>query len=111
LLVYKDDSAAGTKAKISLQRFFETLWVRFNAKTLGEIETILRAIIMNDRKNRTLYLDQEQYLMTVLNRCGITPEKHKSEKISTANYESLYPAHGENKRININKEFVANSTL
>jgi hypothetical protein len=70
LLVYVDDIAAAAKSKIQLQRFFETLSARFNAKNLGEIEKILGARVTRDRKNRTLYLDQEQYLTTVLDRFG-----------------------------------------
>jgi hypothetical protein len=101
LLVYADDIAATAKSKIQLQRFFETLSARFNAKNLGEIEKILGARVTRDRKNRTLYLDQEQYLATVLNRFGITAEKHKSKKISTVDYELLRPADKKDERINV----------
>jgi hypothetical protein len=52
LLVYVDDIAAAAKSKIQLQRFFETLSARFNAKHLGEIETILGARVTSNRKNR-----------------------------------------------------------
>jgi hypothetical protein len=68
LLVYVDDITAAAKSKIQLQCFYENLSVRFNAKNLGEIEKVLGARVTFDRKNRTLYLDQEQYLTTVLNR-------------------------------------------
>jgi hypothetical protein len=74
LLVYVDDIAAAAKSKIQLQCFFETLAVRFNAKNLGEIKKILGARLTRDRKNRIPYIDQEQYLTTVLNRFGITAE-------------------------------------
>jgi hypothetical protein len=103
LLVYVDDIATAAKSKIQLQCFFENLSARFNAKNLGEIEKILSARVTFDRKNRTLYLDQEQYLTTILNRFGITVEKHKSKKIPTADYESLYTADEKDKRINISE--------
>jgi hypothetical protein len=90
LLVYVDDIDAAVKSKIQLKRFFETLSARFNANSLAEIEKILGTGVTRDRKDQTLYLDQEQYLRTVLNRFGITAKKHKS-KIPTAEYESLRP--------------------
>jgi hypothetical protein len=37
----------------------------------------------------------------MLNRFGILVEKHKSNKISIADYESLRPANEMDKRINI----------
>jgi hypothetical protein len=76
---------------------------RFNAKNLGEIEKIHGAGVTQDRKNRALYLDQEQYLTTVLDRFGITAEKHKSKKIPTANYESLCPGNEKDERINVSE--------
>jgi hypothetical protein len=92
LLVYVDDIAAAAKSKIQFQRFFEILSARFNAKNLGKIEKILGARVTRDRKNQTLYLDQGQYLTTVLNRFGIIAEKHKLKKIPTTDYELLRPA-------------------
>jgi hypothetical protein len=91
LLVYVGDITTATKSKIQLQYFFKTLSARPNTKNLGEIEKILGARVTQDRKNCALYLDQEQYLTTVLDRFRITVEKHKSKKIPTANYESLGP--------------------
>jgi hypothetical protein len=41
LLVYVDDIAAAAKSKIQLQYFFETLAVRFNAKTWGRLRKFL----------------------------------------------------------------------
>jgi hypothetical protein len=103
LLVYVDDIAAAAKSKLQLQHFFETLSARFTAKNLGEIEKILGARITRDRKNRTLYIDQEQYLTTMLDRFGITAEKHKARKIPTAEYESLRPTNKMDERINISE--------
>jgi hypothetical protein len=103
LLVYVDDIAAAAKSQVQLERFFEILSTRFNAKNLGEIEKILGARVTRDRKNRTLYIDQEQYLTTVLDRFGITAEKHKAKKIPTADYESLCPADDKDERINMSE--------
>jgi hypothetical protein len=86
-----------------LQRFFETLPSRLNAKDLWEIEKILGARITRDRKYQTLYIYQEQYLMTVLDRFEITAKKHKSKKISTADYESSRPADRKDERINVSE--------
>jgi hypothetical protein len=85
-----DDIAATAKLKIRMQQFFDTLSRRFNAKNLGEIEKILGARVTRDRRSRTLYLDQEKYLTTVLKRFVIIAEKHKSKKIPIADYEFIY---------------------
>jgi hypothetical protein len=99
--VYVDDIGAAAKSKIQLQRIFETISARFNAKNLGDIEKIFGGRATRNRKNRTLYLDQEQYLPTVLNRFRITAEKHKLKKIPTADYESLRPTDEMDERINV----------
>jgi hypothetical protein len=103
LLVYVDNIAAAATSKIRLQYFFNTLSATFNAKKLGEIEKILGARVTHDRKNQILYFDQEQYLMTVLNRFRIRVEKHKSKKIPTADYESLNPADEKDEQINVSE--------
>jgi hypothetical protein len=103
LLVYVDNIAATAKSKIQLQLFFETLSVRFNAKNLWEIEKILGARVTCIRKNRILYIDQEQYLTTVLDRFGITAEKYKAKKIPIADYELLCVADEKDKRINVSE--------
>jgi hypothetical protein len=97
LLVYVDDIAAAATSKIQLQHFVETLFARFNVKHRREIEKILGARVTRNRKNRALYLDQEQYLTTVLDRFGIRAEKHKSKKIPIADYESLCLANEKDK--------------
>jgi hypothetical protein len=48
-------------------------------------------------------IDQEQYLTTVLDRFGITAEKHKAKKIPTADCESLRPADDKDERINVSE--------
>jgi hypothetical protein len=91
MLVYVDDIPAAGKPT-SLEWFAKTLSTRFNAKNLGEISKLLGMRIIRDRKSKTIYLDQEQYLMTTLNRYGISAEKHKAKKIPAADYEHLRPA-------------------
>lgn len=101
LLVYVDDIAAAARSKTQLQKFFKILSARFKAKNLGEIEKILGARVTRDRTNRTLYIDQEQYLSAVLDKFGITTGKHKAKKIPVADYESLRPATAEDERIDL----------
>lgn len=48
--------------------------------------------ITRDRKSKTIYLDQEQYLLSVLSKYGITSEKHKPKRIPATDYENLRPA-------------------
>ena len=66
LLVYVDDIAAASYHTTSLDWFYEKLSYRFNAKNLGEISKILGVRIIRERKTRTIYLDQEQYISGVL---------------------------------------------
>jgi hypothetical protein len=101
LLVYVDDIVASAKKQGEIDEFYKTLRARFNAKDLGEIKKILGARVTQDRKNRTLYLDQEQYLNSVLEKFGITKETAKTKRIPAADYESLRPANGTDKRINV----------
>jgi hypothetical protein len=106
LLVYADDIAAAAKSKIQLERFFETLSTSFNTKNLGKIENILEARVTHDRKNRTLFIDQDQYLTIVLDRFGITAVKQKkqtSRKIPPTDYELLHPADDKDVPINMSE--------
>jgi hypothetical protein len=111
LLVYVDHIVATTKSKIQLQCFFKTLVIRFNGKNLREIKKILRARVTCNRKNQILYIDQEQYLIIVLDRFGITAEKHKAKTIPTTDYESLRCANKNDERINISKHYQAIGSL
>jgi hypothetical protein len=101
LLVYVDDIVAAAKKQGELDWFYETLSERFNAKNLGEISKILGARITRDRKNRTLDIDQEQYLKSVLDKFGITQETHKPKAIPAVGYENLRLANDSDERINV----------
>ncbi len=101
LLVYVDDIVATAKNKSNIDWFFTQLSGRFKAKPLGEISKILGSRVIRDRKNRTIYLDQEQYLSTILDRFGITQESHKKRSIPVPDYESMRTATPEDKRIDV----------
>jgi hypothetical protein len=101
LLVYVDDIVAAAESKSDIDWFFTQLSGRFKAKPLGEISKILGCRVTRDRKNRTIHLDQEQYLTTVLDRFGITQESHKKRSIPAPDYESLRMATPEDKRIDV----------
>jgi len=92
LLVYVDDIAAATEDQAQIDWFRDKLFRRFNAKNLGEISKLLGVRITRDRKARTIYLDQEQYLEKVLSNYGIPTAKHKSKSIPAADYDNLRPA-------------------
>jgi hypothetical protein len=81
--------------------FYNSLRARFNTKNLGEIKKILGVRINRDRKNRTIYLDQEQYLNTVLDQFGISKEKHKPKTIPVADYSQLRPLTPDDSRIDV----------
>lgn len=101
LLVYVDDIVAAAKQQSQINWFHEKLSDRFNTKNLGEIQKILGVRVTRDRKNRTIYLDQEQYLRTVLDKFGIKQKTHKDKKIPVADYTSFRPAADDDTRIDV----------
>jgi Reverse transcriptase (RNA-dependent DNA polymerase)/gag-polypeptide of LTR copia-type len=101
LLVYVDDIVAAARKQDQIDWFYKQLSGRFNTKHLGEIGKILGVRVTRDRANRTIYIDQEQYLRAVLDRFGITQKTHKDKKIPAADYESFRPATKDDTRINI----------
>ena len=99
LLVYVDDIAAAAEDQTQIDWFSDVLSQRFNAKNLGEISKLLGVRITRDRKARTVYLDQEQYLDKVLLNYGIPTAKHKSKSTPAADYSTLRPATDAEERI------------
>jgi hypothetical protein len=91
LLLYVDDIIAAAKTTKQLDWLHNALLSRFNTKYLGEIGKILGIRVTRDRKLKTLYLDQEQYLSTVCDKFGITNGKYKAKKIPVTDYNSLRP--------------------
>jgi hypothetical protein len=89
LLLYVDDIVAAAKQQGQIDWFYQKLSGRFNAKNLREIHKILGVRVTRNRKNRAIYLDQEHYLRTVLDRFGITQKTHKDKKIPAADYNSF----------------------
>lgn len=101
LLVYVDDIVAAAKCKEELDWFYKKLSLRFNAKNLGEINKILGARVTRDRQSRSLEIDQEQYLRSVLDKFGITQETFKPKRTPATGYENLRPATDKDERINV----------
>ena len=101
LLVYVDDIVAAAKNKGELDWFYKKLSSRFNAKNLGEISKVLGARVTRDRKHKTIEIDQEQYLLSVLNKLGITQETFKPKRVPATGYENLRPANDNDTRINV----------
>src|SRR5204863_8784979 len=77
LLLYVDDILAASKHSQELDWFYSQLSARFNTKDLGEIQKILGIQVTQNRQNRELFIDQEQYLQAVLNRLGFTEAPHR----------------------------------
>ncbi|KAF7576146.1 hypothetical protein PtrM4_003860 [Pyrenophora tritici-repentis] len=101
ILVYVDDIAAAAKDRAQIDWFYEKLSGRFNTKNLGEIHKILGVRVTRDRKRRTIYLDQEQYLHAVLDKFGMSSKQHRDKKIPSADYTSFRPATDNDTRIDI----------
>ncbi|KAI0993721.1 hypothetical protein K3495_g14463 [Podosphaera aphanis] len=105
LLVYVDDIVAVAKSQENITWFYNQLSARFNAKNLGEIHKILGIRITRDRKSRTIYLDQTEYIRSVLNKFGMMgSEKHHKVTTPVVGYNSLGPSMDNDKRIDI-KEY------
>ena len=91
-MVYVDDLAAAAPDAAQLDWFYDALDARFNTKPLGEIRMILGVKVTRDRANRTIELDQHQYLEKVLTKFGITNAKSKQVSTPMDSYEDLRPA-------------------
>lgn len=96
-----DDVTAAARTPEQINRFPDKLSSQFNAKNLREIEKILGVRITRDRSNKTIFLDQEQYLISVLERFGMTAAKIKVKRIPVADYKSIRPGETQDKMIDI----------
>jgi hypothetical protein len=101
VLVYIDDILYTTPTKKEVTWFDSRLSERFKSKNLEGVSKILRIRITRDRKNRAIYLDQEQYLDSVLNRFGITTKTHKAKGIPLADHSQLRPTTSDDERVDI----------
>jgi hypothetical protein len=103
LLVYVDDIVAASRDAVQIEWIYDQLSSRFNTKNLWEISKILGIRIIRDRKNRTLTMDQEEYLDAMLNKFEITHAQYHPKKIPVADYNCLRPANNDDELINVNE--------
>ena len=92
ILVYVDDITAAGKDSADLDQFFAQLTGHFTAKDLGKIKQFLGMRITRDRKNHTLYLDQEKYLDKTLRKFRIENTRHVPISTPIDNYNDLCTA-------------------
>jgi hypothetical protein len=97
LLLYIDDITAAAKSGPELDWFYLQLSARFNTKDLGEIQKILGVQVTWNRQNRELFIDQEQYLQTVLDWLGFTDVLYKQNDTLLNGYDCLQPAKPEDR--------------
>ncbi|KAI0995304.1 hypothetical protein K3495_g12878, partial [Podosphaera aphanis] len=103
LLVYVDDIVGVAKTQKELDWFWGKLSIRFNAKDMGEIEKILGMRVSRDLKNRTIYLDQEQYLRTVLDKFGFKVSTTSRKCHPSSDYSDYAPSTDQDIRIEANQ--------
>jgi hypothetical protein len=103
LLVYVDDIVASAVKKKSIDRFYDQLTSRFTAKNLEEIEKVPGVRVIRDRKKRSITLDQEQYLDTMLTKFGVPNAKYKEKKTPIVDYNQIRPANDKDIMINVNE--------
>jgi hypothetical protein len=101
--VYVDDIVAAAEKQKEIDWFSGRLSARFNAKNLGEIGKILGMRVIRDRKNRTITLDQEEYLDAVLNKFRITHAQHTARKTPAVDYSQLRPATDKDELIDLHE--------
>ena len=101
LLVYVDDIVVAAEMMKEIGWFSNKLSGRFNTKDLGEISKILGMRVVRDRKNRTITLDQEEYLDAMLNKFGYTQAQSQGRKTPIVDYNHIRPATNNDKLINI----------
>lgn len=101
VLLYVDDIPVAAADPQDIAWFKAKISSRFRAKDLGEIEKILGMRITRNRKKRTLWIDQEQYLNGVLTKFGIEHGKHKPRAVPISGYDLLRPANSKDERIDI----------
>lgn len=78
---------------------------RFNTKNLRGIYKILGVRIIRNKKDRTLFIDQEQYLEKILCKFGFPKPTHKAQRIPTDGYDSLRLSKESNVRVDA-KEYA-----
>jgi hypothetical protein len=98
VLVYVDDMAVAAPTKVAVEWFKQQLSALFKIKDLGEIGKILGVRITRDRVNRTLTMDQAQYMEEVCTRYGVTNSKENPIPIPINGWDSLRPANDEDER-------------
>jgi hypothetical protein len=103
LLAYVDDIVTASGDSAEIEWFYDRLPSWFNTKNLREISKILGIRIIRDRKNRSLTMDQEEYLDAMLNKFGITHGQYNPKKIPVADYTCLRPANDNDDLINVNE--------
>jgi hypothetical protein len=91
LLVYVDDILCATEGLKDSEWVYSKLSQRFDTKNLGQATKLLGIRITRNRKTREIYLDQEQYLLGVLNKFGMEALKYRKRGTPMRNYENLEP--------------------
>ncbi|KAI0998707.1 hypothetical protein K3495_g9488 [Podosphaera aphanis] len=76
ILVYVDDIATAAKSTTDIEWLSRAMNGCFNTKNLGEMKMFLGMRITWKRKEKTIWLDQQQYLERTLTKFGIPNAKH-----------------------------------
>jgi hypothetical protein len=97
--LYVDDIATAARKTSNIDWFYSKLSTRFNAKDLGGISKILGIRVTRNRKMRELFIDQEHYLRTVLDRFGFKQPPHKTKWVPLNGYDKIRLASEQDKAI------------
>lgn len=102
ILTYVDDIPCAGKSKENIKWFYKTLHKRFNTKSLGELgesHKILGLRVTRDRKQKTIHLDQEQYIENACRRFGFDEATKSKKPIPLRGYDALRPSTDEDIRV------------
>ncbi|KAI1001928.1 hypothetical protein K3495_g6279 [Podosphaera aphanis] len=100
LLLYFDDISISARDSNEIRWFEKLLTNKFKTTSLGEMKKILGMRITRERSNRTLYLDQKQYLETILDRFGINEPRRRGRFVLLKGYDLIQPSTSGDVRVN-----------
>lgn len=98
LVVHVDDMAVAAPKLEDIKWFKSKLSGMFKIKDLGEIGKILGVRVTRNRMNRTLILDQAQYMEEVCKRSGVTTARKKPPPIPLNGFDKIQKATDDDER-------------
>ena len=107
--VYVDDLIVITKTPETIKKIKETLAARFKMKDLGKLHYCLGISIQHDEERGSLWMDQRQYIQSLLKRYGLFQAKLATTPADVN--VKLIKNDGVSKPVNLNYQSMVGSLL